>query len=124
MFSSLDSPITQSGCQIDERWAGRTAVLSVTGVLDMLTSSHLDTAIASVLAEQPDAVVVDITGVNFLGSHGMNALVAAHFRAGADIRFLVVAAGPVTARPLTLTGLDEVIAIRPTLGGAMIGLAA
>jgi hypothetical protein len=54
----------------------------------------------------------------------MNALVAAHFRAGAEVRFLVVAAGATTARPLNLTGIDNVIAICPTLGGAMIGLAA
>jgi hypothetical protein len=36
----------------------------------------------------------------------------------------VVATGPVTARPLTLTGIDEIISVRPTLRGAMIGLAA
>jgi anti-sigma B factor antagonist len=125
MFISVDSlSITQPGCQIDERWAGRTAVLSVSGVLDMVTHVELDRAIADVLAERPEALVVDITGVNFLGSHGMNALVAAHYRSGSDIPFRVVATGPVTARPLTLTGIDEIISVRPTLRGAMIGLAA
>ena len=124
MHAILDSPITRPGCQVDERWAGRTAVLTVSGVLDMLTSGDLDVAIASTLAEKPDALVVDISAVRFLGSHGMNALVGAHFRAGTEVKFLVVAAGPATARPLNLTGIDSVIAVCPTLGGAMIGLAA
>ena len=115
MFSSRDSPIPQSGCQIVERWAGRTAVLAVSGVLDMLTSGDLDTAIDGILAERPDALVVDISDVSFLGTHGMNALVSAHFRAGSDVSFRVVAAGPITARPLTLTGIDEIIAIRPSM---------
>jgi anti-sigma B factor antagonist len=122
MLSAHDPPITRY-CTIDEQWTGRTAVLSVSGVLDMLSAGDLDVAITGALAERPDALIVDITDVNFLGCHGMNALVAAHYRAGVGVRFRVVAAGK-TTRPLTLTGIDDFVAVRPTLDGALGDLVA
>jgi anti-sigma B factor antagonist len=62
--------------------------------------------------------------VDFLASHGMGVLVPTHHRVGADVNFLVVADGPATARPLTLIGITEIIAVFPTLGQALVNLAA
>jgi anti-sigma B factor antagonist len=111
-------------CIIGETWSGRTVVLSVFGTLDMLTAPNLDIAVNNALREGPAALIIDLTDVDFLASHGMGVLIAAHHRAGSDIAFLVVADGPTTARPLTLTGIYEIIDIHPTLSQALDGLVA
>jgi anti-sigma B factor antagonist len=111
-------------CTVDETWTGRTVVLSVSGSLDMLTSPNLEIAVDSALSKGPSALIVDLTDVDFLASHGMGVLVATHHRVGADVAYLVVADGPATARPLTLIGISEIIDIYPTLSQALVGLAA
>jgi anti-sigma B factor antagonist len=112
------------GCAVDETWSGSAVVLSVSGALDMLTAGTLSDAIDAAFAQHPTSLVFDLSDVDFLASHGMNVMVAAHFRAGSGISVVIVADGPVTARPLTLTGISEIIAMHPTLDGALIGLAA
>jgi anti-anti-sigma factor len=99
-------------------------VLSVSGDLDMLTADSLAEAVDRVLTQHPASLVIDLSDVNFLASHGMNVLLSAHFRAGSDTSVVVVADGPLTARPLTLVGITDIIAICPTLDGALSGLAA
>ena len=65
---------------IEEFWTGRMVVVTVTGDLDILTTPQLDHAIRSAMRTEPTAVIVDLTGVDFLASVGMNLLVAAHRR--------------------------------------------
>jgi anti-sigma B factor antagonist len=49
----------------------------------------------------------------------MGVLVAAHDRAGADIRFCIVADGPATSRPLKLVGIADIVALYATLDEAL-----
>lgn len=109
---------TTGGCVITENWTGRTVVISVSGVVDMLTSPQLEASIAAALAERPSAVIVDLTDVDFLASAGMGVLVAARDRASRTAGFAVVANGPATSRPLRLVGLADVIGMYPTLDEA------
>lgn len=102
-----------------ERWINRVAVVSVSGVVDMLTSSQLEVAINRTLERNPAAVVIDFTDVDFLASAGMGVLVAAHDKAGTGVAFSVVADGPATSRPLELVGIAEILNLYPTLDGAL-----
>lgn len=120
--SAPNNVATATGCVINEEWAGRTAIISVSGVVDMLTSPQLETAISTALAKQPAAVIVDLSDVDFLASAGMGVLVAARDRAADVARFAVVADGPATSRPLKLVGLAEVIGMYPTLDEARAAL--
>ena len=104
-----------SGCVINEEWHGRAVVMSVSGVLDMLTSPQLESSLKASLAKSPSAIIVDLTDVDFLASAGMGALVAARDLAGDEVPFAVVASGPATSRPLTLVGLADFIGLRPTI---------
>jgi anti-anti-sigma factor len=115
---------SSSDCTLVETWSGRAVVLSVSGTLDMLTSAILETAVDTTLIRGPAALIVDLTEVDFLASAGMSVLVATHRRLGAHVAFIVVADGPVTARPLKLIGIGEIIAIYPTVSQALIDLAA
>jgi anti-anti-sigma factor len=111
-----------TGCVISEEWFGRTAVISASGVLDMLTSPQLETSIATALKNNPAAIIVDLTDVEFLASAGMGVLVAARDKASADIGFGVVASGPATSRPLKLVGLAEIVGLYATLEEARAAL--
>ena len=79
-----------SSCTIDPQRIGQIEVLSVAGVVDMLTAAQLEEAIGTAAKESPRGVVVDLTAVDFLASAGMGILVATqlpafvHFPAHAD----------------------------------------
>jgi anti-anti-sigma factor len=97
-------------------------VLRVAGVVDLATAEQLEQAIDAALADGPPAAfVIDLSGVDFLASVGMAILVATRQRLGEETRFAVVADGPATGRPLTLTGLDQVLAVHRSLPDALAG---
>jgi anti-sigma B factor antagonist len=108
-----------STCVVTERWVDKVAVVGVAGVVDMLTSPQLETAIDSALAQQPRGVVIDFTEVEFLASAGMGVLVAAHDKAGSDVALSVVADGPATSRPLKLVGIADILSLYPSLDEAL-----
>ena len=110
------------GCVIDEEWHGRSVVLSVSGVLDMLTASQLEAGLTAALGKSPVAIIIDLTDVDFLASAGMGALVTARDLAGDDVRFAVVASGPATSRPLTLVGLAYLLGLHPNMVEARAAL--
>jgi len=83
------------------------AVLKVSGDVDLATAAPLNRALAEVTAHRPRVAVVDLSGVGFLGSAGLAALVDASERA--DVR--VVAPSRQTARPLSVTGLDQCVPV-------------
>jgi anti-sigma B factor antagonist len=97
-------------------------VATVTGAVDMLTAPLLTAAILGALVEPPVGLVVDLSGVEFLGSAGMTALVAAHEQCPPPARFGVVATGRYTARPLQLVGLDAVMSVYPSLHEALAAM--
>ena len=100
------------------------ALISVAGVLDMLTSPELGAHIGATLDADPSAVIVDLTDVVFLSSAGMSVLVAARDRADDGPRFAVVADGPATSRPIQLVGLAERIGLFATVEEARAALQA
>ena len=52
---------TATGCVINEDWVGPTAVISVAGIIDMMTSPQLEAAITAALAKTPAALIIDLT---------------------------------------------------------------
>ena len=93
--------------------------MAVSGVVDMLTSPELETAIDTALQQKPGAVVIDFTDVEFLASAGMGVLVAAHDKAGSEVEISVVADGPATSRPLKLVGIADIVKLYPSLDEAL-----
>lgn len=95
-----------------------TTVLSVGGILDLLTAAAFQDAVDSALGVGPNALIVDLSDVEFLASAGMAVLVNAS-RGAADIPFAVVADGRATSRPIRLTALDTVFALCATRDEAL-----
>ncbi|NIH83261.1 STAS domain-containing protein [Amycolatopsis granulosa] len=83
------------------------AVLKVAGDIDAATAAPLNRALEELTAHRPRVAVVDLSGVEFLGSTGLAALARAGARA--DVR--VVAPTRRTARPLSITGLDQLLPV-------------
>ncbi|MGB3355279.1 MAG: STAS domain-containing protein [Mycobacterium sp.] len=117
--SASSGAASSSTCVVTERWVDRVAVVSVAGVVDMLTSPQLETAINGALEQGPAGVVIDFTDVEFLASAGMGVLVAAHDKAGSDVSISVVADGPATSRPLKLVGIADILSLYPNLDDAL-----
>jgi anti-anti-sigma factor len=64
--------------------------------------------------------VVDLTAVTFLATAGMSVLMEAHRKSEElAIPFRVVAQGPVTITPMQLLGIDDLLAIYPTVSTAL-----
>jgi anti-sigma B factor antagonist len=111
------------GFDVSESWTERVVVLSLSGELDMLTAPRLIEAIVRVAGQEPTAMIVDLTKVQFLASAGLNALVAAHLDITPSARFGIVAEGVAVRRPLRLTGIDTLVVLFPTLDDALASFA-
>ncbi|HTI77086.1 MAG TPA: STAS domain-containing protein [Mycobacterium sp.] len=120
----MASQSAASQCTIERKRVGEIEVLSVAGVVDMLTASQLEEAIAAAAKDSPQGVVVDLGAVDFLASAGMGILVAARDELPASMQFAVVADGPATSRPLKLVGVADVVGLHATLDEALAALAA
>lgn len=120
--SVVGNPTAASSCLVEERAVGDLTVLAISGTLDVLTTPEFEARIAAAAGRSPTGVVVDLSDVDFLGSSGMGALVTAYADLTPAIRFVVVADGPATSRPLKLIGIADIIDIFPTLDEALSAL--
>jgi anti-sigma B factor antagonist len=104
---------------VQRKWIDRVVVVTVRGDIDALTAPQLSEEILGALSEDPAAVIVDLSAVDFMASSGMAVLVSTQERVTGTAVFGVVADGPGTSRPLKLMGLDAVIPIHATLDDAL-----
>lgn len=101
-------------------WVGRTAVISVPAEIDMANADLVRDDLLSVLNRGPATLIVDMGGTTFCNSSGVNALIRAHRRATAcesDMR--LVATAPAVRRVLSITGLDHLIEVYPSVAAAL-----
>ena len=124
MSSSPELSSAASQCIISDSWRDSVVVIRCVGELDMMTVPELERQIASALKKSPSAMIVDLSRVEFLASVGMGILVATHDRCGSATRFVVVADGPATSRPMRLIGLTEIMSVHPTLDAAVADVTA
>jgi anti-anti-sigma factor len=97
-------------------------VVTVDGVVDLATAPALEGLLTEIVDDGAACVVIDLTAVTFLASVGLRILAETHERLGGSHRFAVVASGPVTARPIQLTRLDEFLGLYPSVEDALTGL--
>jgi anti-anti-sigma factor len=114
---------TEDGQPIDElggadpfvittRSDGARTVVTLTGELDLdATHSLLDAVRQALTKTSPDAVDLEMHGLNFLDSSGLQALLTARDEVrAADVEFRIVTISPIAARVVEIAGLDHVIA--------------
>ncbi|MDQ6776068.1 MAG: STAS domain-containing protein [Actinomycetota bacterium] len=108
--------------RIDVRRTDDATVVSVSGELDLVSSTGLEEALEQLDGSEPPFVILDLSDVEFMDSAGLAVVVRAHQRAdSAGTRFAVVSAVPQVRRLLSLTGMDERVTVAQTpeelLGG-------
>ena len=107
-------------------WIQRTVdnlsvVVQAGGELDMLTAPRLSAQLdqAEAIVVPPAPVVLDLTGITFLGSAGLAVLLRHHERCaelGSTLR--IRAGGRAVIRPLAMTALDRVLNVVPELASS------
>jgi len=96
-----------------------TAVLRVSGALDLALAPKLRRLVERAARLEPAKLVIDLTGVTFLASAGMAELVRANRGYAVPAPLRVVASGRITLRPLELTRLTDELALYPSLSEAL-----
>ena len=83
-------------------------VIVARGEIDVATSPLLRSELASVLAQGPDEVTLDLSGVSFVDSSGLGVLVGAlkRLREAGGERFVIVGAQDAVRKIFTITGLN------------------
>ena len=78
--------------------------------IDITNAEALRSALLAAAADGPGTLVVDMTRTRFCDSSGLHVLIAAHRRAGAEGReVLLVIPSTTVLRVFALTGMDTVI---------------
>ena len=113
------------GSQVDEPLAisaedlGGTSVVSLSGMLDMSSADTFRDALLGQLHEGASRTVVDFTGVRFVDSSGLNALVTVDKRYRATgVELWLVIDDPKLLRLFEITGLDDHFKVFPSLDTA------
>jgi len=92
---------------IEMRAQGEVVVLALTGEFDLAGVHQFELALAKAVAGEPDVLVIDLNGLDFMDSSGLRALVMADQRAGkAGRRLAIVPGPPVVRRVFEITQLD------------------
>jgi anti-anti-sigma factor len=95
------------------------AIVAAAGDLDMGTAPTLRTHARHALDGRPDAFIVDLDGITFCGSAGLQVLAElAHTAAAANLPFAVVATRHPVLRALEVTGLDATLTLHATVDSA------
>jgi len=98
----------ESTFRVDVRSEDQTALVVVSGELDLASGPALEHELARALASRPRVLVIDLRELEFIDSTGLSILIKAHQRAQAEGRRFAVVKGPSQVqRLLGLTGLEE-----------------
>ena len=103
---------------VDVEHRGDDVVLHVRGELDLRTTSTLTDAVEAAMDAEPSVMVIDLSGVGFLASRGLEALLVAHQSAGETL-VRVVATTRATVRPLEVSGLRGSLNVYESLTAAL-----
>ncbi|HEX6312142.1 MAG TPA: STAS domain-containing protein [Acidimicrobiia bacterium] len=98
----------------DARRSDVEARVVVTGEIDMATAPTLSRDLQAAIREHPARVLVDLSGVAFLDSSGINALVRAqHLVDGFGVDLVLESPNEACQRVLKVAGLDTLFHVRP-----------
>jgi anti-sigma B factor antagonist len=100
---------------------GGVPVVTVAEEIDVTNAEALRSALLQAAEAKPGTLVADMTRTWFCDSSGLHTLLAAHKRAEAEGRqmVLVIPGGTSVLRVFAITGMDRVIPTVPTLAEAL-----
>jgi anti-sigma B factor antagonist len=95
-----------------------TVVVSLGGELDLYNADEVREALAGAADGQPERLVVDLSGVEFIDSTALGVLIEARTKLTNRRAFLLAAPRIETRRALEVSGLDRHFGIHDTVDAA------
>jgi len=108
--------------KLNTRFSAGTAIVTVTGEVDMFTSPDLRQALQQLTGDAVPRIVVDLGEVSFMDSSGIATLVQALKEArpfGGQV--ILAAPGETVLRVLRLSNLTSLFSVHETVEGAVEG---
>jgi anti-anti-sigma factor len=107
--------------RLDDEWHDEVPVARVQGEVDASNVKEIGDRLRGLLSNRSVALVIDLSAITYLDSAGINLLfaLAEELRGRQQRLALVVAERSPIARMVTLTGLDQMVPVRPTLPDAL-----
>ena len=107
----------------EKRAVGGKTVLAVSGDVDLHTAPQLRDRIRTLVDEGARALVIDMTGVEFLDSTGLGTLLGSRKQLVAlDGRLALAGLSDHVLKVFEITSLDQVFDIHPTVDAALRGI--
>lgn len=103
---------------ISDRRTEEFHVVALDGDIDVESARDLRAHFVDQIADPSARVVVDLSGVDFMDSSGLGALVSGWQMTREEGEFRIAGANPVVHRVLTITGMEDVFQLFPTLEDA------
>ena len=94
-------------------------VIRLVGELDLYNAPEVRTALLELCSEQPERLVVDLAAVDFVDSTALGVLIEARTKLDRRQSFLLAAPGLETHRALTISGLDQHLAVHESVDSAL-----
>lgn len=89
---------------------GHVHTLCLSGELDLATADRVHAELTRIEATKPRSIVIDLAGLTFMDSTGIQLLVRAQQRSHAGAHRLIIRPGPAAVhRVFTLCGVDELL---------------
>jgi anti-sigma B factor antagonist len=104
---------------IDVALDGGTAVVRLTGELDLYNADQVRQGLARALDASPDCLIVDLERVDFIDSTALGVLVEARRRLADGTKFRLAAPGVEVRRALEISGLNRHFAVDDTVESAV-----
>jgi anti-sigma B factor antagonist len=98
---------------------GEALVVRLAGELDLYNAQTVRDALSEAVAEEPQRVVVDLGGVEFLDSTALGVLVEARAKLPDRRAFMLAAPGLEPRRALQVAGLDRHFSVHETVEDAL-----
>ncbi|GAA1774835.1 STAS domain-containing protein [Nocardioides hankookensis] len=106
---------------VSDELVGATRVVRCAGEIDLATVPQLRDRVSRLQVDGPPHLVIDLTGVTFIDSLGLGALIGAHKRARVLKGSLVLVPSEAATRVFAATALDRVFELRASVDEALAG---
>jgi anti-sigma B factor antagonist len=101
-------------------WTDQVAVITLPTEIDITNAGRIREELLMVINQGPEIMVADLGKTLFCDSAGVSALVRAFRRAtSSGTKMRLVVGGLAVERVLTLTGVDRLIEVYPSVGAAL-----
>ena len=94
-------------------------MIHLVGELDLYNAPEVRAALLDLCSEQPERLVVDLGDVDFVDSTALGVLIEARTKLDDRTSFLLAAPGLETHRALSISGLDQHLAVHETVDDAL-----